>query len=395
MSSLTRLLQEKRKNEVNDSLATKGTPAPLRLAEIDRDATAHNSQSSITTVTQIDSGEESSEPGTSFSGQPQFSSSFLNVNSAHTAMFGQSVPIRDASGSIQLDSTNLQGTSYGSSVGQNGRAMRTTTPTTPSQVGSSGAKQIPSLSSSIPYSVPNSNKDSAAGSGSSNSSFTSSWLETYGGGMPSNISAIDSNIISSPKVDTVEPRFVISKQKLQKSSLDNAAQSGSLSRSNSLSSQFGNLFFSKNSKDSPTTNGLNLQTPSSTIKSPSSPAATAIPKPGRARQSSIYISSRQPSSYSDNFVESPSTSAQENIPSQSGMRSRHSSVVNLKSFFKKSSTTNLSGGNGLSSSPGTNMAVPYASQTSGNSGFAPSSYGSSNGDTIYSHTNDTLSLIHI
>lgn len=387
MSSLTRLLQEKRKNEGSDGLSKKGTPTPLRLAEIDRDSTAQNSQTSITTVTQIDSGEESSEAGTSFGAGPHFSSSFLNVNSAHTAAYGSSIPVRDRNGSIHIDTGNLSGASYGSPIGQNGRSVRSSGPVTPNTGG--GARQIPSLSSSIPYSVPNSNKDNGLGSSGSNSSFSSSWLETYGGGIPSNVSAIDSNVISSPKVDSVEPRFVISKQKLQKSSLDNSSQAGGLSRSNSLSSQFGNLFFSKNSKESPSMNGSITPTTTSGVKPSSSSSATAIPKPGRARQSSLYISSRQPSgSFSDTFAESPS-STHESVLTQSGPKSRHSSVVNIKSFFKKGSGANLSGANGLTGSPSTNVAVPYASQTSNNSGFTPGSYGSFNGDTIYSHTNDT------
>lgn len=396
MSSLTRLLQEKRKNEANDSvskdLRSNQAPivAPVRLGDIDRDATAHNSTTSITTVTQVDSGEESSTPGSSFGTQNQlFSSSFLNANSAHTAaMYGSSLQGKERHGSISIDTNVLSGTSYGSSVSQPGRTSRMVMSTTPHHVGS--AKQTISLSSSIPYSVPNSNKDNNNGSSSNNSSLSSSWLETYGGVMPSNISAIDSNVISSPKVDSVEPRFVISKQKFQKSSSDNATQAGSLSRSNSLSSQLGNLFFSKNGKEN-SGNGLSVITSSSSAKNTSSPAATAIPKPSRARQSSIYSSSRQPSSsYNDSFAESPS-SGHEHPPNQSGPKSRHSSVVNLKTFFKKSSSTaGLSASSGLSGSPGAaGMAVPYSSQTSGQSGFAPSSYGSISGDTIYSHTNDT------
>lgn len=381
MSSLTRLLQEKRKNETGESHVK--DPRPSLAEGYDRNSTPHVSTASITTVTQIDSGEDSSTAGSSFGGQPQFPSSFLNVNSAHTAtMYGSSA--RERNNSIYIDTT---GASYGSSLGHTGRNIRMAAPSGSQIVGSTGAKQIPSLSFGIPYSVPNSNKDSAGGSNSNNSSYSSSWVENFGSSMPSNISAIDSNVISSPKVDSVEPRFVISKQKLQKSSMENAAQAGSISRSNSLSSQLGNLFFSKNAKDSH--NATSASSNGSTVKSPSV-AATAIPKPTRTRQSSIYSASRQPSnSYSENFAESPSSS-HEVPPSQSVPRSRHASVVNLKSFFKKGSSTNISGSVGTYGSPGAQLVpVPYPSRTSSNSGFAPSSYGSNNGDTIYSHANDT------
>lgn len=384
MSSLTRLLQEKRKNENGDSHGKE--LRPLNAEGFDRNSTPHASTTSITTVTQIDSGEESSTAGSSFGGNAPFPSSFMNVNSAHTAtMYGSSVQARDRGNSIHIETNPA---SYGSSLGHTGRNIRMTATSGSHHIGSSGARQIPSLSSSIPYSVPNSNKDNAGGSGSNNSSFTSSWVDNYGGSMPSNISAIDSNVISSPKVDSVEPRFVISKQKLQKSSLDNAAQAGSVSRSNSLTSQLGNLFFSKGAKDA---HGSSMvSSPVSGMKSPSTAAATAIPKPSRTRQSSIYSASRQPSnSYTENFAESPSSS-HEVPPSQSIPKSRHASVVNLKSFFKKSSGTNIAGSAGTFGSPGAqSVAVPFPSQASSSSGFAPSSYGSNNGDTIYSHANDT------
>lgn len=389
MSSLTRLLQEKRKNETGDAKTKENRPPAISLGThvegaIDRNATAHNSTTSITTVTQIDS-DESPTSGSSFGAQNQFPSSFFNVNSAHTAtMYGSSVQARDRSGSILIDTGVLPSSSYGSSFGNASRSMRMATPghqTAP--------KQVASLSSSIPYSVPNSNKNTGIGSGSNDSSFGSSWTENFGTSMPSNISAIDSNVISSPKVDSVEPRFVISKQKLQKSSMDNAAQASSISRNSSLSSQFGNLFFSKGSKDSHSTT-IPTCASSNTMKNSPSAVATAIPKPSRARQSSIYSSSRRPSSsFTESFVDSAVIS-HEAQPIQSAPRSRHASVANLKSFFKKGSSTNIAGSAGTYGSPGApSMAVPYTSRGSGNSGFAPSSYGSINGDTIYSHTNDT------
>lgn len=204
---------------------------------------------SVTTVTQIYSEEDSSSTaGSSLDDRNQFSSSFLNANFAHTASFyGTSAQSRDRFGSL----INDQGTAGLSSHGGSFAAQNRITSRLSATSHTSG-RAIPSLSSSIPYSVPNSNKDNNS-SNSNSSSLSSSWLETYAGGMPNNISAIDSNVISSPKVDSVEPRFVISKQKLQKASMDsnnaNATQSRSISRSGSFSSQLGNFFFSKSQKN--------------------------------------------------------------------------------------------------------------------------------------------------
>ncbi|CDH08292.1 related to Nitrogen permease reactivator protein [Zygosaccharomyces bailii ISA1307] len=356
MSSLTRLLQEKRRNEAEAYSATQHSPVSSSSSapplDIERQGAADHSTASITTVTQVDSGEEST-PSSSFTGG-HFPASFLDANSAHTAV--------------------LNGASSGQRIGSRMTPHRLSI--------SSTGRQVTSLSSSIPYSVPNSNKESAPGSGSNSSSQSSSWLETYGGVLPSNVSAIDSNVISSPKVDSVEPRFFISKQKFQKSSNDNAnaAQAGSLSRSNSLSSQFGSFFFSKGSKDLPTSAGSGG---SGSASKSGSPVATAIPKPSKARQSSIYISSRQPSgSYSETLSGSPQSTAHEPPPSQNGPKSRHSSVANLKSFFKKNSSTNLSVHTG---SPGA-MPVPFSSSTPTHTTFTAGSYGSGSGGTSAGET---------
>ncbi|CAR27136.1 ZYRO0C09768p [Zygosaccharomyces rouxii] len=379
MSSLTRLLQEKRRNEAeslntatnnNNQQFPLGSPstAPLEL-ERPLGPGGENSTTSITTVTQVDSGEDSSTPSSSFqSGSvgAHFPSSFLDANSAHTAALHGSSLQRNG-GSFLID-----GARPGSRLGVSNTPHRL----------SGSSKHPPSLSCSIPYSVPNSNKDSSVGGGSSSnsSSLSNSWLEAYGGALPNNVSAIDSNVISSPKVDSVEPRFFISKQKFQKSSTDNAtnaAQAGSFSGSNSLSSQFGSFFFSKGktqAQELPTSAGSGVG--SATTSKAGSPVATAIPKPMKARQSSIYMSSRQPSgSYQETVAGSPSSSLMhEPPPSQNGPKpSRHSSVANLKSFFKKGSSTNLSAQAG---SPGA-MAVPFSSGTPAHATFTMGSLGSS------------------
>ncbi|CAI4051409.1 hypothetical protein SUVZ_14G1440 [Saccharomyces uvarum] len=426
MSSLTRLLQEKRKNEASnssprtsaDTLTTTPESNPLDAqvrnkssTHIGSDSNSNNGErnratglvpGSVTTVTQIYSEEDSSSTaGSSLDDRNQFSSSFLNSNFAHTAsLYGTSAQSKDRFGSL----INDQGAAGLSSYGGSSLAPQNRITSRLSVTSHTSGKVIPSLSSSIPYSVPNSNKDNNS-SNSNSSSLSSSWLETYAGGLPSNISAIDSNVISSPKVDSVEPRFIISKQKLQKASMDNnnnttATQARSISRSGSFSSQLGNLFFSKNSKESsnPNSAGMafssNSNGPSTSIKNSNvANGSTAIPKPIRARQSSIYSASRQPTgSYTDNLYGSPS-SVQDNLPpSQSVPRSQHSSIGDLKRFFKKSSSNNLSSNNNNTIPNGSpvssGIAVPSHSHSS--SHFAAGNYPSSNsyngnGDTIYSH----------
>lgn len=375
MSSLTKLLQEKRKNE-------SGSPSVLSQASVvshqqspQRPGFPPTSSNSTSTLTQAEFPDDSdTTPSSSLGVQNQFSSSFINANSAHTAtIYGSSVPTREVSGSIIIDpSTSFHSTS---------KPVRMST--------SQSHKHVPSLSSSIPYSVPNSNSsngnNTGNGSGSTGSSASSSWLESSGL-MPHNVSAIDTNVISSPKVDTVEPRFIISKQKFQKSSSDNAANAlgggANSSSSHSLSSQLGNFFFSKSGKDS----SYNSSLPASQNSKENNTTGvygTSIPKPIRARQSSIYSTSRQPSgSYTDTFIGSPS-SLHEHPPNQYIPRSRHS-VTDLKRFFKKS------GSHPMSVSPGTppvSAGGNISAHSSSTSSFGSTSYGNVNGDTIYSNNN--------
>ncbi|SCV05272.1 LANO_0H03840g1_1 [Lachancea nothofagi CBS 11611] len=387
MSSLTKLLQEKRKNEA-------GVPSGLSQS---RSQQLANSES--------EAQEEASEDPSVLLGQEQFSSSFLTANSAHTAAFSESYKERERPVPLTIESRG----------GQNKGAYSPSGMTPGSQPGpQTRPRTVPSLSSSIPYSVPNSNASggSSAGSsgatitgngfgsgnnnagngaGSAASSVSSSYLESSGL-MPHNVSAIDTNVISSPKVESVEPRFIISKQKFQKATQDNAAsfhsnnQSGSVPRSNSISSQLGNLFFTKNGKD------LNLATPTHASQSrdiPANPATSAsmygssIPKPTRARRSSLYGNSRQPSgSYQDSFIGSPS-SLQENHPNQYMPRSRHSSIADLKRFFKKGQSQQLSAS---PNTPPVSAGGNISSHTSNASSFGPGSYSSNNGDTIYTNS---------
>ncbi|KTB19881.1 Nitrogen permease reactivator protein [Nakaseomyces glabratus] len=316
MSSLTKLLQEKNNKEVK-------TEPTIREESV---------------------GEAVGEAVPYYDGRSVLGSSLMSTNFAQTATaYGSSLQMKERASYMDKHANGSLQYGYSSSLAvptKNGGKMH-----------SSSAKQLPSLSTSIPYAVPNSNKESTH-NGSVGSSLSSSWVDQYGGGMPSNISAIDSNVISSPKVDNVEPRFVISKEKFHKSSQDNQAHT--VSRSSSLSSQLGNLFFSKNTT---TNNGSSSPGNSSSIQTINgrdipNATATQIPKPTRARQSSIYSSSRQPSrsSYNDTYFGSPS-SLHENQPSQSVPRSHHSSIADFKRFFKKSTSTSVTSMSMLSDSP--------------------------------------------
>lgn len=348
----------------------------------------------------------------------QISQSFLTANFAHTASFvGTNGSLKDRFGSF-IDN------SYNTSSSLRRNSFRN------SHSNLNQSRPIPSLSSSIPYSVPNSNKDAQSnGSNSNASSYSSSFLESFAANLPSNVSAIDSNIISSPKVDTVEPRFIISKQKLQRVAMDNNNNNNNnhnysssysnnhhnnpstVSRSSSFSSSLGNLFFSSKNNHNhnhvthPTSNLSQahvLQTPASNYSTSSSSTsttsinvstktataniamaspnnittttttdATAIPKPSRAKHSNIYSTSRQPnnSSYTENLYESPS-SIHENIPNnQSNTCNTNISNQNVSKSHRSSSIANLRGFFKKSSS--TSMNSPPTSTSHVNPANAP------------------------
>lgn len=440
MSSLTKLLQEKRNQEpssksalsssLKESLAeSRNSSSNLQAQavtqnqspslnfnsavasspmEVNQAALRNAAGSSDTTVTQVDSSDEGSlDTGV------EFSQSFFNANSAHTAtMYGTSVPNRSRSGSILISNGKFP-------QDINGRGI-------PGKLGTSigrhntnssgvGLNNLPSLSSSIPYSAPNSNTTNDSNVNSAESSASSSWLDKHGS-LPKNISAIDSNVISSPKVDSVEPRFVISKQKLhQKSNMNNDAGKP-VSRSNSFSSQIGSFFFSKSKDNAPSlvassygagvpqtsnyTNNNNSAAHSSSNGAPSNltkslnsssdgngntsapPSSSnnngpSIPKPIRVRASSIYNSSRQPSSSLNDHVLGSPQSLHENLTQNQHIpKSRHGSVADLKRFFKKHGANSSS----FSDSPPISANMSNASGAS--VGFAPGSLGSN--DIVYS-----------
>ncbi|SMN19805.1 similar to Saccharomyces cerevisiae YDL214C PRR2 Serine/threonine protein kinase that inhibits pheromone induced signalling downstream of MAPK [Maudiozyma saulgeensis] len=442
MSSLTKLLQEKKNehsSESNSSLATisetknpqqqndfysgnvkviRNGPTILRTTSRTLDlgqTQPRRTTTSVTTVTQIDSEDDANHGSidsnlsnnannkyTNTNNTPTVSSSFLNANFAHTA----SLYTSNTGSFIDNNYNNSISANQSTSYSNNGYPIRRDSLRSSNSI--SNGRNIPSLSSSIPYSVPNSNKDSTHGSNShdsNSSSLTSSWLEVYGSSLPKNVSAIDSNIISSPQVDSVEPRFVISKQKLQSASQSNLQQAhgNSVSRSNSFSSQFGSMFFSKPTKDkqgSPhyndnnynNNNAMNGHTSHNSVGGGSGNTnGTAIPKPTRARTTSIYSSSRQPSSsYTETTYGSPNAqydNTNTNPPSQSIPRSHHSSISNLRSFFKKSSSNLNNGTSHINNSNVGSVPVPsnisHQSVGTSKSSFTPGSYGSMNGETIY------------
>lgn len=439
MSSLTKLFQgsqtdvnegPSRPNNTPDPNVTSRHSNSLEPSHLPRNSRSfildsnirQQTTTSVTTVTQLTS-EESTEDvslsipvpnqlphssGTNGTSNLQThgpSASFLDTNSAHTAIAlsnsvntaGQRDQRMYHNGTSNADGAtpgSIYNTISGASSNRTSRGGMMPMSTGGTNGSSHGHRNIPSLSSSIPYSVPNSNKDGGSMRRSSSTIMSSSWIDMYGGGMPNNISAIDSNIISSPVVDAVEPRFVISKQKFQKVSQENATHSASVSRSNSLSSQLGSLFFSKSTKDpsaesnstvnqhsnngcTNTENNNNLHSnnydsnhatqnnhsihnfnmtdanQSSAIQSLKAAAAaagtppTAIPKhPSRAR---VYGGSKQypQSSYTEYYGMAASPQQQQGVEysqisnlqkSQPQSNTRHSSMIDFKRFFKRSSS---------------------------------------------------------
>lgn len=188
---------------------------------------------------------------------PSFSQSFINTNNAHTISFGSSVQNQDSLFSTSSNTISKRNTNK-----------------------SFSQKNFPSLSSSIPYSVPDqapsylninanntptaainlsesegngnafedskSSNHGSLGSNSTNGSFVDL--------MPANVSQINSNVIRSPQVANVEPRFVLSKQKLHEKQMSNLSWSnengfgGSSSKKTSSNPFHGSASYKDNSQ---------------------------------------------------------------------------------------------------------------------------------------------------
>lgn len=168
----------------------------------------------------------------------------------------------------------------------------------PSQTGGfSYSNHSHSYSSSIPYSAPNSGNPE--GSASSVPRLN---------GLPSNISMIESINITSPKVSNmdIEPRFIISKQKVaaaqQSRSVSGSQQNGVFAKSRKNSQMDLGSFYNNNNSY----NSSNAPINGNTI--------TGLDMPSGSPSSN--------SSFDSNYA-----------------KSRHSSMVDLKRFFKKSGSS--------------------------------------------------------
>lgn len=154
---------------------------------------------------------------------------------------------------------------------------------------------------SIPFSVPNSNSNTELSSSAPRHS-----------GLPSNISMIESTNITSPVVNTgqIEARFIVSKHKVAQ------AQAQSFSKSSQSSSGF----FNRSRKGSQMDLGSFYNNPSSLTTTTASTSAMGVTPVVQYQQHEAVISG------------SPSSnSSMESRYSQS----KHSSMVDLKRFFKK------------------------------------------------------------
>ncbi|AGO10313.1 AaceriABL143Cp [[Ashbya] aceris (nom. inval.)] len=376
MSSLTKLLQEKRRESTParnfEELEAAGDAQSVRDRQItvlgvEKPPLTHVS-SSTTTITQVDSDSDSDTTPLGSKDGGRFSQAFLESSAGSAISYGNGGPFYGRERQSLLLGDGVNGVLKGS---------RAALP-------SGGGRNLPSLSSSIPYSVPNSNSTAERSNTNGAMNMSSSWMEKYGNPLPRNVSVIDSNIISSPKVDSVEPRFMISRQKLQKGSVD-ATPGHVVSQSSSISSQLSNLF-TKSVKEPPAVNCNSNLLAANIANKENAAYGKSIPKPIRMRRGSIYSASRQNfGSCNDPFIESPSPLYDCNM-SQNAHRSRHSSFADLKRFFKRSSSSGQ-----LSESPATPPASAgsLSSQSSNHSSSITScSYGSQlGGDTLLYNAN--------
>ena len=243
-------------------------------------------------------------------------------------------------------------------------------------VSTSASHSFTQLSSSIPYAAPGNHKPSQSGLNIS-SSFTNLT-------MPINGQFITGNQLSSPTVAShqIDSRFVVSKQKIEartlssslkttNSSLNNYSMNGSSninnnnSNSNKSSSSLAN-FFSK-SRRSTASNFDNLPPSPNTYSSSLSNNnfSTSIP------QHDLHSPTSQSSS--ESFNSSTST--------------RHSSMADLRRFFKRSGSISGTPNNIYSSSPRVSKLSAGLSSQRNNTGTTPNGNNNTNNNNNNSSNN--------
>lgn len=201
---------------------------------------------------------------------------------------------------------------------------------------SANGNSFTQLSSSIPYSAPGNHKPSTSASASSGSNFSH---------MPSNGQFITGTHLSSPTVASsqIESRFVVSKQKIEARGLSSSfANNNSKNSSSSLAN-----FFSK-SRRATATNFDNMP--------PSSPISYSY----NNNSSNLNANnSNNFQSHTPHNHDLHSPSSQSSSESNSSITTRHSSMADLRRFFKRSSTTSHQ----VSSSPRvSNLSTGLSSQ---------------------------------
>ena len=238
---------------------------------------------------------------------------------------------------------------------------------------SSFSKYTESLSTSIPYSAPGGRNNTLSHSANSSSSLNTVGSLGDGSHIPNlpNGQPISSIHILSPQVNSssIEPRFVVSKHRVAQAHAQ-AAQAQTSSSSQKSSSQSGLSYFF-------------------TGKKPSSKSNSSSTDLGTFYNNSYQESTTVPSS--------PVSMSSGESYFPSSQQSRHNSMVNLKRFFKKNSSSpspsspqvsNLtsslrSNNNSLTNTPINSQTMTASSSTSSYSqspnGNGGSSYGSQNG----------------
>ncbi|KAL6944271.1 hypothetical protein ACO0RG_001003 [Hanseniaspora osmophila] len=280
-----------------------------------------------------------------------FSQSFIANNNAHTAVFGASLY-----GSTNINNINNIMSSSPMTLNSNSSAGTLNTHKSFAQ------KNYPSLSSSIPYSVPNSNPSpgeenngninngnnnfNPGTSASSNNNYrpgssggsSSSLMDHYSGLLPNNIQQINSNVIQSPKVANVEPRFVITKQKLQEKQQQSANYHRQSTSGGSSSSSNNNNNNNNNNNGSKTLNHSSSFNKKPMSPSGSSSSSTSMGSHSRSRSGSLS------SQLGNLFFNSSSSSASASNSTAKGSMNNTSSKPQSKltSSLKNSTSSSSS-----------------------------------------------------
>lgn len=318
VSSLTKLLSEQNQQQPK-------TNSPLSLQIDTSDSTLHMNSYNGTVTTAVSVGTSPDDDPDAYDPRtaPKSPSGFLRLSKKKTPTTIVVTHHAEDKSSIRANPINVQR--------DIGSASSTTFYKRSPSISNSHSGSYTQLSASIPYAPPGNHKPTSSGSGSNISSSFSN--------MPSNGQFITGHQLSSPTVTStshIDSRFIVSKQ-----SLDARVSSSYHNNSSKSSSSLAN-FFSKSRRSTSTNHDVISSSPSTHTGN------------------SLNFSTPQQMQQINELHSPNSHSSQES--NSSATATRHSSMADLRRFFKRSGSIS-SGTANVSSSPRvSNLSAGLSSQ---------------------------------